>query len=98
MALLRSGTVFRLNSTVAHGAKRHHPRADLPDVAWVGDTELAPHALGFIGLGRVTAEIIFHAPIDPADWPDRKALARHCHSVISAAYRRLMRGHAPGEA
>jgi lyso-ornithine lipid O-acyltransferase len=73
-------------------------RADLPDVAWVGETELAPHALGFIGLGRVRADIVFHAAIDPADWPDRKALARHCHSVISDAYRRLMRGHGAGEA
>jgi 1-acyl-sn-glycerol-3-phosphate acyltransferase len=73
-------------------------RADLPDLAWVGDTELAPHALGFIGLGRVRAEIVFHAAIDPTDWPDRKALARHCHTVISEAYRRLMRGHGAGEA
>lgn len=72
-------------------------RADLPDLAWVGDTALAPHALGFIGLGRVTAEIIFHPPLDPAAWPDRKALARHCHDVIAAGYRRLMRGHAPEE-
>lgn len=73
-------------------------RADLPDLAWVGDTELAPHALGFVGLGRVTAEIIFHPAIDPAAWPDRKALARHCHDVISDGYRRLMRGHSPFEA
>ncbi len=72
-------------------------RGDLPDLAWVGDTQLAPHALGFIGLGQVTAEIIFHPAIDPAAWPDRKALARHCHLVIAAGYRRLMRGHGPGE-
>lgn len=67
-------------------------RRQLPDLAWVGDTELAPHALGFMGLGRVTAEILFHDPIDPADFPDRKALARHCHTLIAAGYRRLMRG------
>ncbi|WP_372917026.1 lysophospholipid acyltransferase family protein [Sandarakinorhabdus sp.] len=67
-------------------------RRQLPDLAWVGDTELGPHARGFIGLGRVTAEILFHDPIDPADYPDRKALARHCHGVIAAGYRRLMRG------
>ena len=67
-------------------------RRQLPDLAWVGDTELGPHALGFMGLGRVTAEILFHDPVDPADYPDRKALARHCHDVIAAGYRRLMRG------
>lgn len=67
-------------------------RRQLPDLAWVGDTELGPHALGFMGLGRVRADILFHDPIDPADYPDRKALARHCHDVIAAGYRRLMRG------
>ena len=67
-------------------------RRQLPDLAWVGDTELAPHALGFMALGRVTAEILFHDPIDPLDFPDRKALALHCHTVIAAGYRRLMRG------
>ena len=67
-------------------------RRQLPDLAWLGDTELAPHALGFIGLGRVTAQILFHEPLDPTDYPDRKALARHCHTIIAAGYRRLMRG------
>jgi lyso-ornithine lipid O-acyltransferase len=67
-------------------------RRQLPDLAWVGDTELAPHAIGFMGLGRVTAEILFHDPIDPAAFPDRKALARHCHTLIANGYRRLMRG------
>lgn len=67
-------------------------RRQLPDLAWVGETELAPHALGFMGLGRVTAEILFHDPIDPGDFADRKALARHCHGVIATGYRRLMRG------
>jgi 1-acyl-sn-glycerol-3-phosphate acyltransferase len=69
-------------------------RRQLPDLAWVGDTELAPHAAGFIGLGRVTADILFHPPIDPTDFPDRKALARHCHQTILTGYRRLMRGEA----
>lgn len=67
-------------------------RRQLPDIAWVGDTALAPHALGFIGLGRVHAEILFHAPINPGDFADRKALARHCHQAIVAGYRQLMRG------
>jgi 1-acyl-sn-glycerol-3-phosphate acyltransferase len=70
-------------------------RRQLPDIAWVGDTALAPHAMGFSGLGRVTAEILFHDPIDPADFADRKALARHCHALILAGYRQLMRGE-PG--
>lgn len=67
-------------------------RRQLPDLAWVGETELAPHAVGFMGLGRVTAEILFHPPVAAADFADRKALARHCHQAISDGYRRLMRG------
>lgn len=67
-------------------------RARLPDLAWVGDTELAPHALGFMALGRVTAEIRFHPPVRPGDFVDRKALAKHCHTVISDGYRAFMRG------
>lgn len=69
-------------------------RRQLPDIAWVGDTELAPHALGFSGLGRVTAEIMFHDPVNPADFPDRKALARHCHALVLEGYCALMRGSA----
>jgi 1-acyl-sn-glycerol-3-phosphate acyltransferase len=67
-------------------------RARLPDLAWVGDTELMPHAVGFMGLGRVRAEIRFHAPVRAADFADRKALAKHCHTMISDAYRAFMRG------
>jgi 1-acyl-sn-glycerol-3-phosphate acyltransferase len=67
-------------------------RARLPDLAWVGDTELMPHAMTFMGLGRVRAEIIFHPPVRAADFADRKALSRHCEAIISAGYRKLMRG------
>ena len=67
-------------------------RERLPDLAWIGETELVPHALGFMGLGRVRAELIFHPPVRAGDFADRKALARHCHGVIADGYRRLMRG------
>ena len=67
-------------------------RRQLPDLAWVGDTELGPHALAFMKLGKVRADIWFHDAVEAADFPDRKALAKHCHTVISQRYRRLMRG------
>jgi 1-acyl-sn-glycerol-3-phosphate acyltransferase len=67
-------------------------RERLPDLAWIGETELVPHALSFMALGRVRAELIFHPPVRAGDYADRKALARHCHSVIAEGYRRLMRG------
>jgi len=67
-------------------------REQLPDIAWVGDAELWPHAVSFTALGRVRAELIFHAPVHLADFADRKELARHCRTVIAAGYERLMRG------
>ncbi len=67
-------------------------RERLPDLAWIGDTELMPHALAFMALGRVRAEIIFHPPVRARDFANRKALAQHCETVISDGYRRLMRG------
>ncbi len=67
-------------------------RERLPDLAWIGDTELMPHALAFMRLGRVRAEIIFHPAVRRSDFADRKALSRHCEAVIADGYRRLMRG------
>lgn len=68
----------------------------LPHLAWIGDTELMPHASTFVRLGRVRAEILFHPAVARGDFADRKALARHCETVIAAGYRRLMRGEAAG--
>ena len=67
-------------------------RERLPDIAWIGDTELWPHAVAFTALGRVRAELIFHPPVRVADFAGRKELARHCHDVIAAGYEQLMRG------
>lgn len=67
-------------------------RSRLLELAWIGDMELAPHALDMSRIGRIRAEIHCHPPVRPAEFPDRKALARHCHAAIEARYRRLVRG------
>lgn len=67
-------------------------RERLPDLAWIGDTELMPHALTFMALGRVRADLMFHPAVRPEAFGDRKALARHCEAVIADGYRQLMRG------
>ncbi len=67
-------------------------RERLPDVAWIGDTALMPHLLAFMSLGKVRAELMFHPPVRLGDFRDRKALARHCQTVVADGYRRLMRG------
>ena len=69
-------------------------RESLPEIAWIGDTELMPHLLAFMSLGKVRAELRFHAPVRAGDFADRKALARHCHDVVAGGYRRMMRGEA----
>lgn len=69
-------------------------RRMLPHIAWIGDAELAPHAADFLRLGRVRAELLFHPPVRRADFPDRKALARHCEEAVAQGYAALMRGRA----
>ena len=58
-------------------------RALRPFVAWYGDMDLAPHLFTLLGLGRMTVDVVFHAPVKAADFPSRKDLARHCHEVIA---------------
>ena len=67
-------------------------RERLPDIAWIGDTDLWPHAVEFCALGRVRAEVVFHPAVRVADFADRKALARHCHDIVARGYHDLMRG------
>lgn len=67
-------------------------RMQLPNLAWVGDTQLMPHVIGFMGLGRITAEVRLHPPVRATDFTNRKALAQHCHTVISDSYRAMQRG------
>ena len=67
-------------------------RETLPDIAWIGDTDLWPHAVAFTALGRVRCDVVFHTPVRAADFADRKALSRHCREVIAASYQALMRG------
>lgn len=66
-------------------------RHRLVDIAWIGDMELGAHAIDLMRLGRIEARILFHPTVCRADFSDRKALARHCHAVISAGYQKLMR-------
>lgn len=58
-------------------------RATRPLFAWYGDMDLAGH---YWRLGRhrgMRATVLLHAPIDPAQWPDRKALAGAVWRVVA---------------
>lgn len=58
-------------------------RAWRPYVAWYGEMEMAPHGWRLLGLGRLTATVIFHPPVSYAMFGTRKALAAHCERVIA---------------
>jgi 1-acyl-sn-glycerol-3-phosphate acyltransferase len=45
--------------------------------------EMAPHGWRLLGLGRLTATVIFHPPVSYAMFGTRKALAAHCERVIA---------------
>ncbi len=56
--------------------------------AWWGDMDFASHLRAVLALsGRGRVRIIFHAPLDPGGFADRKALAAACEDAVR-------RGHA----
>lgn len=63
-----------------------------PYLAWYGDMELAPHFWDFLRLGRIRAAVEFHPPITIADFPSRKALARHCENAVASGVSRALSG------
>lgn len=74
-----------------------------PFFAWYGDMPLAEHLWFCLGLGRAGVELIFHEPVQLAEFPSRKALASHCErqvarGVADALAGRLDRLPAPGAA
>lgn len=58
-------------------------RRDRPLFAWYGDTDIFTHfwRLARHPAGRAT--IVLHTPLDPADYPDRKALSAACATVVT---------------
>jgi 1-acyl-sn-glycerol-3-phosphate acyltransferase len=53
-----------------------------PFVAWFGDMDLAPHLWVLLGLGRLTVQVDFHAPVTIADFASRKEMADYCERVV----------------
>jgi len=60
------------------------PRGEDPRFyGWWGDMEFAPHLLRTLAARRPGAvTLIYHPPVAVPDFPDRKALARHCETVV----------------
>ena len=58
-------------------------RITRPLFAWYGDMELASHSWHFLQCCGARATVLLHAPIDPANFPDRKVLARTVWQVVA---------------
>lgn len=65
-----------------------------PLVAWYGDMTLGPHLWQFSRLGKVTAVVEFHPPIDLKDAGSRKDMARYCLSAVANGVERALTGRA----
>jgi 1-acyl-sn-glycerol-3-phosphate acyltransferase len=67
-------------------------RSFRPFFAWYGDMPLAPHLWRMLGMGELTAEVIFHEPVTIDRFASRKALAEHCWRVVSEGVASLLAG------
>lgn len=63
-----------------------------PAYAWYGDMELAPHLWDLLCLGTFDVDVTFHPTATVADHGSRKALSRHCETVIRAGVEASLRG------
>ena len=69
-------------------------RAWRPFFAWYGDMNLLPHLWKALGLGTVTVEVEFHAPITAAEFPSRKALSDYCRRQVAEGIALALSGRA----
>ena len=53
-----------------------------PAIAWYGDGDLAPHLWRFLQGGPVVVKLVFHNPLQPADFANRKKLAAAAEGLI----------------
>ena len=75
-------------------------RAARPIFAWYGDMEIAPHYWQLAQHGGMRASLLLHPPLDPRDFPNRKALTQAVWqaSADGAALLRQNRPAAPASA
>jgi 1-acyl-sn-glycerol-3-phosphate acyltransferase len=58
-------------------------RASRAVFAWYGDMSLAPHVWRLAQWRGKRVTLLFHAPLDPADYPDRKALSQAAWTAVA---------------
>jgi 1-acyl-sn-glycerol-3-phosphate acyltransferase len=68
---------------------RPAPGAGLPPsfYGWWGDMDFAAHIWSVMSRSfGGTAEVVFHDPVRPTDFPDRKLLAAHCGEAVARSH------------
>lgn len=70
-------------------------RARRPLFAWYGDMDLIPHLWEAMVAGPLTVVVHFHPPVTAEQLGTRKALARHCETVVRAGVVHALAGR-PG--
>ncbi|MGG5810823.1 lysophospholipid acyltransferase family protein [Falsiroseomonas sp. CW058] len=58
-------------------------RRDRPLFAWYGDMDIGSHFWRLARRPGARATVVLHAPVDPAAYPDRKALTAACAAVVA---------------
>jgi lyso-ornithine lipid O-acyltransferase len=65
-------------------------REERASFAWYGDMTLLPHLWNVFKHGAFTIEVVFHAPLTTADYPNRKNLAAACHDIVAKGIERSL--------
>jgi 1-acyl-sn-glycerol-3-phosphate acyltransferase len=66
-----------------------------PYVAWYGNMTMGPHLWTMMGLGALTAEVEFHAPVTIESFEGRKALTAYCQHEVAAGISAILSGRRP---
>jgi 1-acyl-sn-glycerol-3-phosphate acyltransferase len=64
--------------------------------AWYGDMDIGRHAVSIAAEPHGRASVLFHPPLAPGTWPDRKALAEATFAAVSSGAASLRRGELDG--
>jgi 1-acyl-sn-glycerol-3-phosphate acyltransferase len=73
-------------------------RAWRPYYTWFGDMTLVGHLWNVFKFGRFTVDVVFHTPVSPAMFPDRKSLAAYCRQEVAQGIERCLAGRDLGAA
>lgn len=70
-------------------------RRDRPLFAWYGDMEIGSHFWRLARRSKTRATVVLHTPLDPAQYPDRKALTAACAEVVTEGCATLRQNRPP---